>query len=171
MSVTSSPASLVSDQATGVDVEESVPRRKSWIALWAAAGSVLLLVATVGVGWMWLGGPNGVMAAAQGRTLLVENGTERSFGPMRLGATERVTYRIKNLSLTPIDLLGCQHSCCCQVEAEFPVRLHPGRTWELVMTIKPTQPHEHLRVGLEVFTISQNQSVLYLAAQGKVLAR
>jgi len=111
----------------------------------------------------------------RGEALLLDS-TEKTFGTAVAGSSVPVSYKITNVGVEPLRILGCRPHWNCTVPHNLPFTIGPGGSRELELTVQTPLPQfvpnpgsTPLNIPLILFTSSPVQSRVSLVIRGEVV--
>lgn len=127
---------------------------KSWFTLGRIllfAAPVLMLAALSGGSWVIFGSPDAAFCYLRGERVLVHP----SIGLVDLpssDSTARVTFKVNNLSGTPMKLVGAKTFCTCVLVNQLPTTIEPWGHYDLEVVVRPKVEGEAIEQSLILYT-------------------
>jgi hypothetical protein len=101
-------------------------------ALWSGVFALLLSGGLIGYGLMRFGSPGALAAAARGEVLHIQ--PPRTLGALKPRESLSIPIRVRNLTASPLKILGSLASCGCTSGADgLPLELRPAEVRDLVV--------------------------------------
>ena len=136
-------------------------------ALVGAAVALALVGVSAGVGTLAYGSPESAVARLRGDTLYVDSDFI-SFGDGTAGQSLTAEVRVRNLSSSPVRLIGGTSDCSCVTTSDLPTTLAPGGDGVIPIRLKlPDNPGSFTRTA-SLMTDCDNQRTVWLRLGGRV---
>ncbi len=106
-----------------------------WVPLLAAGFVILLGIIAVS----FFGSIPYAIAHMQGFTLYADM-SQTDLGKVRVWEKRQVRFRLRNISLEPVTIIGVETTCGCTVlKDQLPLSIKPGNSYELTFTFSVSE--------------------------------
>ena len=111
-----------------------------------------------------------VEAYIRGESLMAD-ATSKSFGVVGPGKPGSVAFALKNIGNKAVSVIGVNSSCTCTAVAnDLPLMVEPGKTKDLIFTVRWAKTAGDSVEDIFVYTNSPSQSKIYLQISGQFVA-
>lgn len=137
-------------------------KRASWLWQTMLLSNIMLL-SLFAFGQFRFGSLAAMRAYARGHHVLADTYT-KSLGPIPVGKSKTVSFRLSNTSRRPITLIGAARSCTCTTASALPLTIPPSGSVEVAVNASARAPGKY-STDVRFFTDDSRDAELALAVR------